>query len=402
MAKRDETIPAESVLARLWAAQAFAPGALATVDGVPVTVTYPGRAGSGAGPDFRDAVIRMGDGPARVGDVELHRRAADFARHGHTADPAYDRVVLHVVFSRDGAPDTPTATGRRIPIVVVPPAGAGPAPLREPCAAAPARLGCERAAVVLREAGLWRLRRKTESQARAIAADGPGQSLYAALAVALGQTANTRPFAALAERAPLSGVTAVMAGSAEPDAERGVARHLLHAAGLDGSLLAPAPALLWVTRGIRPAAHPVRRVRALAVLLVRLSRPDLVTGARAVAAEAVGAGTRALLDTLTVPADDGPALCGRARAVELAVNALLPWAAACATLGGDEDGAARLLALADMLPVGERYGAVAHLDRNLRDSRGRSLITTALLQQGALALLHEWCRRGGCGRCPLS
>jgi hypothetical protein len=31
MAKRDEAIPAESVLARLWAAQAFAPGALATV-----------------------------------------------------------------------------------------------------------------------------------------------------------------------------------------------------------------------------------------------------------------------------------------------------------------------------------------------------------------------------------
>jgi hypothetical protein len=371
-------------------------------DGVPVTVTYPGRAGSGAGPDFRDAVIRMGDSPARVGDVELHRRAADFARHGHTADPAYDRVVLHVVFSRDGAPDTPTATGRRIPIVVVPPAGAGPAPLREPCAAAPARLGCERAAAVLREAGLWRLRRKAESQARAIAAYGPDQSLYAALAVALGQTANTRPFAALTERAPLSGVMAVMAESAEPDAERDVARHLLHAAGLDGSLLAPAPALPWVIRGIRPAAHPARRVRALAVLLVRLSRPDLVTGARAVTAEAVGAGTRALLDTLTVPADDGPALCGRSRAVELAVNALLPWAAACATLGGDEDGAARLLALADMLPVGERYGAVAHLDRNLRDPRGRSLITTALLQQGALALLHEWCRRGGCGRCPLS
>lgn len=424
---RAVSLPPEVELAHLWAAQFFPDGALSTADGLPVRVDYPGRPGAGAGPDFRDAVLHLGDGPARVGDVELHREAADFARHGHTGDPAYGRVLLHVVFAADRAEPTPLPSGRQAPLLVAPaPPDGRRAPLREPCAAAPGRMGAEHVRAVLREAGLWRLRQKADALQAAIEADGPAQALYGALAVTLGQTANRGGFAELARRAPLASLAAAIDDCAEPDAPRAVERRLLHAAGLDGALLSPGPAIPWVVRGLRPAATPARRVAALAGLVARLWRPlpaagardapgdaeqpgrmgapvsPFVAGARALVDRARGEGARTLIAALAVPARDGPALCGRGRAVELAVNALLPWAAACATLAGDDEAAGAILALAGGLPAAESYGAVAHLHRNLRDARGRALIGSALQQQGALAMLGEWCRRGGCGRCPLS
>jgi hypothetical protein len=435
--------PSEADLARRWAAQQFPSGALVTRDGRRVHVAYPGRLTGGAGPDFRDAVIQVGDAPPRVGDVELHRHTRDFTRHGHAADPAYDGVVLHVALAAD-TDATTLASGRSVPVVVAPLPASGAGPLREPCATAPSRLTAAGVRAVLAEAGRWRLRAKAGALAAAIARDGPDQALYAALATALGQTANARAFALLAARLPLAEL--LPAGPSDDQALTRIARRLLHAAGLDGALLAPAPALPLVTRGLRPAAHPARRILALAHLVTRLSRMSdgatppvalahrgqgshaqrephpapaagrgaatcppahvpvdaLARGADIAVARALAGEVKGLPALLTVTAPDGgPALCGRARAVELAVNALLPWAAARADLAGGADRAAAILALAGGLPAA-RYGATAHLWRNLVDPRGRALITSALLQQGALAMLREWCARGGCGRCPLS
>jgi hypothetical protein len=388
----------EALLARLWAAQAFAPRPLRTLDGTPVQVLFPGRPAAGAGPDFRDAIIRLGDGPPLTGDVELHRHARDFARHGHGDDPAYGRLLLHVVFHGADEPTTALAGGRRVPVVVLTPDEPPGLPWRAPCATASERLGTTAVRALLAEAGLWRLAGKTAALRTQIERDGAAAALYRALAVALGQKANAAPFAALTERLPLA--AALAPGDEEPRAPRLRAR-LLHAAGLDGALLAPGPALPWATAG-RPAAHPARRIAALAVLLDRLARPDLVSGARALVERARREGARVLLQSLIVADEQGPALCGRARAVEVAINALLPWAAALAEVDGDPADGHAVLQLAAGLPAGEPYGAIAHLARDLRDGRGRSLLRSALEQQGALALAQAWCTRGGCGRCPLS
>ncbi|MFN8558744.1 MAG: hypothetical protein U0531_15855 [Dehalococcoidia bacterium] len=123
-------------------------------------------------------------------------------------------------------------------------------------------------------------------------------------------------------------------------------RRLLRAAGLDGALLAPAPAIPWVIAGLRPAAHPVRRIAALARLVARHGGADLDTGIRRALADAHAAGPRALVTALLVRGEDDAALCGRARAVEVAVNALLPWAAAEAAGRGEHDNAERILAVA--------------------------------------------------------
>lgn len=460
MTSRRTAVPSEAHLALLWAAQPFSQESLTTRDGRAIAVLHPGRPGGLAGPDFRDAVLQFDGALPVVGDVELHRDAADFVRHGHQADSAYDRLALHVVFQGGDATGTVLASGRTIPIVAVP-AHTCAAPVgREPCAAAVAHAGSAAVSHLLEQAGLWRMQRKALDLIASIQVHGPAQALYRALAVALGQTANAAAFGLLADRLPLvlllrdmpsafdQGATAATTDGAIPagnrteaDSRAGAAashegiwslnrcdkhqpaagsteahghqpavatpvalvtQRLRHMTGLDGALLGPAPALPFVTSGLRPAAMPARRIAALAVLVVRLGGVTLASVATALIDRALAGGGRSLLPVLMVRSHSGSALCGPSRAVELAINALLPWAAARALLACDDNRADDILRLAAALPAGEPYRPTAHLARNLRDARGRRLITNALRQQGALALNREWCRRGGCGRCPLS
>src|SRR4030042_1309170 len=61
-----------------------------------LNVIYPGRINGDNGPDFRDAVI-LNKLRLTKGDVEVHVRSSDWYSHAHTADAAYDNVILHVV-----------------------------------------------------------------------------------------------------------------------------------------------------------------------------------------------------------------------------------------------------------------------------------------------------------------
>ena len=83
----------------LWYDGALRPEELHTVDGMPIRVVDPGVWNLEAGPDFRDAVVEIGQSRQRIrGDVEIHLRPADWTAHGHVADSAYGCVVLHVTW----------------------------------------------------------------------------------------------------------------------------------------------------------------------------------------------------------------------------------------------------------------------------------------------------------------
>lgn len=55
-----------------------------------------------SGPDFFSAKIRIGS-TLWAGNVEIHVKASDWFRHNHQADPAYDNIILHLVYDPDMA-----------------------------------------------------------------------------------------------------------------------------------------------------------------------------------------------------------------------------------------------------------------------------------------------------------
>jgi len=95
----------EEVLHWVWAEQHFRTEDLRTSDGAALVVEFPGWANRGAGPDFREARLRIqevsGEWATHVGAVELHLRSSGWTAHGHQHNPDYNGVVLHVVLYRD-------------------------------------------------------------------------------------------------------------------------------------------------------------------------------------------------------------------------------------------------------------------------------------------------------------
>ncbi len=73
---------------------------LRTTGGAEVSLLKPGYRNRGAGPDFLDARIKIGD-ITWYGPVEFHLKTSDWDAHGHTSDSAYNNVILHVVMEHD-------------------------------------------------------------------------------------------------------------------------------------------------------------------------------------------------------------------------------------------------------------------------------------------------------------
>lgn len=90
----------ERLLQFIWQHRLLPQQTFKTVSGIGLTVLHPGELNRDAGPDFFNARIRFADATL-VGNVELHLRSSDWMRHGHQHDPAYDRLILHVVYQHD-------------------------------------------------------------------------------------------------------------------------------------------------------------------------------------------------------------------------------------------------------------------------------------------------------------
>jgi hypothetical protein len=105
---RDENDPPpERLLQAIWRHQRLQRDRLQTADGRTVRVLHPGFVSVEGGPDFRGAVIQIGDAAPRSGDVEIDLRVGGWRAHGHDRNPNFKNVLLHVVW--DDARPLPNA-----------------------------------------------------------------------------------------------------------------------------------------------------------------------------------------------------------------------------------------------------------------------------------------------------
>lgn len=90
----------EEFLHFLWRTRRFEQAELRTTHGEAIEIIDQGRYNEHAGPDFLLARIKIGD-QQWAGQVELHVKASDWLAHKHAHDPAYQNVILHVVWEED-------------------------------------------------------------------------------------------------------------------------------------------------------------------------------------------------------------------------------------------------------------------------------------------------------------
>lgn len=311
----------EHQLHLLWQRQELLRQPLMTADRQQITVYRTGRWTRGSGPDFRDAKLRLHDGPIRVGAVEVHVLASDWFRHGHDQDLAYTKVLLHVVWHNDlGAQRVIDASGRQIPQLVLSTsltttaaewqgmlgdAGwpARPTPSTTPCQRSLQEMAPETIGHLLEMAGEERWCQKANRFALRAERRGVEQALYESLLEALGFQGNRMLFWQLARLAPVERIREVLAdGQPSPVQVQailygvsGFLRHWQAARRTDRQDVEayltrltghwePVAALFpeqlderqWRTTGIRPANFPQRRIAAAGHLLVGLSQHNLM------------------------------------------------------------------------------------------------------------------------------
>lgn len=423
--------PPERLLQAIWQHQRLRRDQLATLDGQPVRVLHPGFWNFEGGPDFRDAVIQIGTAAPRTGDVEVDLRSSGWRAHGHDRNPSFRNVILHVVWDAEKHPPHATLALRSVldaPLSELSqwlehqPARNLPENLRGKCCAPLRQLDATATANLLLQAARVRLQIKAaQLHARARHA-GWEQALWEGLFRALGYKHNIWPMHALAEHCrrwsqPAGDALTLQARAlglsgllpTEPTRKAGSTdgylRRIWDCWWRDREEFADLalPRNVWRLHGLRPANHPQRR---LVLATHWLASGNLPARLEQWCATAVPA--KALLATLEKTLAVGPdefwswhwtlrsaklarpqALLGAARVTDLAVNVILPWLWTRAVQGGNAALRAAIEERYFLWPAAEDNSVLRQARQRLLG--GRSLATTAALQQGLLQIVRDYC-----------
>ncbi len=307
--EEDNTIRVpEKVIRCIWNDQLFCTPSLKTREGQNLEIVYPGYWNFGKGPDFTSATIKV-NGKTYEGDVELHVYATDWNAHGHSGNPDFDNVILHV-YMWQGRGKEPRGKRQDLPFQaeIKDYLTKGILDLNDEldfesypvlnhcnfglCHQPLAELSQEKLTQLLNAAGEARVFTKMERFHDSIIIEGYEQTFYRGVAEALGYPENKQPFQVLADTLPLSELTSLVpakasknekvlhyqallfgiSGLMDKDAEKKAGfRKLLpiwkaYRERVPGSPLTKKD---WCFRAIRPANYPYRRLAGLAHLIGR-------------------------------------------------------------------------------------------------------------------------------------
>jgi hypothetical protein len=424
-------IPPERLVQQIWFYQRILRDELKTVNGRRVRVIHPGFWNKEPGPDFRNAIIQIEKEEALSGDIEIDMEASGWKGHGHAENPAYKKVILHILWDSNGV-SANSATPRLLlkqyldaPLREIarwlqcepPPV---PSALRGQCSAPLGELPEEICAELLDQAALIRFRRKAAQIEARARQRGWEQALWEELLAALGYKHNTWPMRRVAELAPIAADQKISGRAAEArflglgnllpgeiavtrtDADRH-ARELWDHWWRQADGLDPVPKTAWRFAGLRPANHPARRLALAAQwasagsiisrleqwILSEVDSDELETSlAKALAVSESPFWSRHWTFRSKPTASPQP-LLGSSRATDLAINVILPWLWIRASAGRNErlqkESQRRYLAWPPA-----QDNAVLKLARE-RLFSGRQKLATAAQQQGLIQIVRDFC-----------
>ena len=428
-------IPSELELQARWFAGDFGKE-FASTNGDKIDIIQFGVWNREAGPDFRDAAIRINGGKPIHGYIEIDLLDRSWESHGHATNPAFDSTALHVFVEKsDRAFFTRTLSNRNVPQVCIDPTTLPEVfnaniPLARPgrCQAPLKNLPEERVHSVLDAAAQFRLRQKANRIRNKIDVHGRDETLFQEIATALGYKENKLPFTLLTQRLPLrllrenvEDCEALLFGTAgfleTPDLEiykksaREYVRQLWdrwwpHRDDLQRLIL---PTKAWHVSGTRPVNHPQRRLAALAVLAREWPRLQRASGKTSIAAatnffQALKHPFWNFHYTLTSEASPKEmALIGQSRVAEILANVLFPfWGAhnVAPVASSNTRFWIEYTKLPAQLTNRRLETAVTRLFGN--DPRRKEFLRAVAHQQGLLQIYEDFCMQDSsdCAQCP--
>jgi hypothetical protein len=156
---------------------------------------------------------------------------------------------------------------------------------------------------------------------------------------------------------------------------------------------------------VRPSNQPALRLQGIAILAVRTAATGLAAALLAPLRHGDAAGLVRALEVRPADAGEKPsgtAPIGPARAAEMAINVVVPFALALATIDDDAELTAAAWQTAGALPSGDDSQPIRHMASLLGAWGHRLRSTGALEAQGLLHLYRTYCAFQACWECPLA
>lgn len=257
----------EELLHWIWKTRHFDFRNLQTTDGQKITIHDTGTPNKSDGPDFRGAEITIGN-LRWFGDAEIHWWFSDWKAHGHTGDPNFEQVILHIVFE-----DTEQTISRKddssIPTLCLSPYLAQPLKSfltqyrrkpQLPCSGQFSFLTEESFSKQLQKAHKEYFEQKVNDLLDFYDPQLPPSQAWLkmftiALFDGLGISHNRRPMRELAKK--------LFPASAEVESAAALRNQAINLSGIESSPRKRG-SFPWKHKGMRPGSHPLPRIRQAA------------------------------------------------------------------------------------------------------------------------------------------
>jgi len=442
------TFPEKAVV-KIWQHYLAGRTDLVTEEGKGISIVYPGMINGDRGADLVDAIIHT-DNQYLRGSIEVHVKSSSWWSHGHHEDPAYNDVVLHVVYRQNKKEAVNLQSGKIIPTLVLEKYlksrvdlpflyASDDVCLAMPCHSTKYLRNREFFEEILDKAGEERFLSKVARFRKRLMKTGMNQSLYEAVMESLGYAKNKDQMVELARHMTLERLeTEITERTSSTQNLTRLQALIMGTAGLlpsqrFGISWRDMPDYSWVDRlekewassgvmvamnesdwhffKVRPGNIPTRRIAAMSHLLLRYQQQrtpeDIIAD---FCRKAVDKGYHKLERVLYVPAigywadylDFGlpgrknlPALLGNGRAADIIINVLLPFALIQAEQISYPELAQQILGIYHHYP----RLMVNRVERHMCNQLGihSYLVNSAQRQQGLIHIYKTLCHE-----CPLA